>query len=104
MGQDNGFPSCRKEKTKKWYKAIWLHLINRFVFNLSLLHKLPGGDLTALNFHRTMIFTYDTDVETFNSKSFAVNPFKMIEHSLSSHKSSLLQRKSQMPQDGVRMC
>ena len=50
----------------------------------SLLHKLRGGDLTALNFPRTIIFEidwlHDIDVKTFKSKSFAVNPFSMIDH------------------------
>ena len=50
----SSYPMERK-RLKKWSKKMWLHLINRCVFNAHILHKKQGGNLSPLEFRSALI-------------------------------------------------
>ena len=50
----SSYPMERK-RLKKWSKKMWLHLINRCVFNAHILHKKQGGSLSPLEFRSALI-------------------------------------------------
>ena len=49
----NSYPvECKR--LKKWYKKMWIHLVN-CVLNAHILHKRKGGKLTSLEFRTKLV-------------------------------------------------
>ena len=101
----NSYPAERK-RLKKWYKKMWIHLINSCVSNAHILHKKKGGKLTSLEFHTKfvsqIIEKYGEDTENYRHggrPSTTDNPFQLVDQHFPSYIPPT--EKKLMPPNGV---